>query len=210
MNSAEAAKSMQQLLSLWAETYGSQAAPSGEPEVEQFSSPASSSDDNDQLIRQVSGLLSEKFRQLEIQAFQTLFHAVEELNRRCAKIEEALTQRNPDTVIHKDTQKSNLPQPSESSNTSNTATSRLLPTPASPLGPESNPSMDLDAMKTAMDLFARISQLATTSRQIVRDPWSWKFSKERSIKSLRENPTEIAVGKRSWWWLMRILRSSGS
>jgi hypothetical protein len=160
MNSAEAAKSMQQLLSLWAKTYRSQVASAEEPEVERFSPPPSSPDDNDQLIRQVSGLLNEKFRQLEIQAFQTLFHAVEELDRRCAKMEETLTQRDPETVIHRDTQKSNLPQPSKSSRT---ATSRSLPTPASHLDPDSGPSMDLDAMKKAMDLFARISQLATTS-----------------------------------------------
>jgi hypothetical protein len=151
---------MQQLLSMWAEAYGSQVSPTEETEVEQFSTPPSSPDDNDKFLQQVSGLLDGKFRQLQEQTFKPLFDEVEKLNRRCGKVEEALAQRNAETVNLQVKQKPNPPRPNKSPKVS---TSRTLPMPVSPPGPENNPTMNLDAMKNAMDFFARISQLATTS-----------------------------------------------
>jgi hypothetical protein len=194
MNSAQAAKSMQQLLSMWAEAYGSQVSPNEETEVEQFSTPPSSPDDNDMFLQQVSGLLDEKFRRLEEQTFKPLFEAVEELNKRCGKVEEALAQRNAETVNLQVKQKSNVPRLNKSSKVS---TSRTLPTPISPTSTANNPAMTLDSMKNAMDLFARISQLATTSVSENANSSSsgWDGSATATAEEKESDSEEAVIGE---------------
>lgn len=127
------AQSMQQLLSLWAEAYGSQVGPH-EPE-EQFSTPPSSSsrDDNDDFMRQMSDLPDHKFQQLEDQTFKPLFVAVEGLSRRCRQIGDALAGRDEETVtVNLNERKSNQAQIDKSSKA---PSSRHLSTPvAAPSG----------------------------------------------------------------------------